>query len=187
MAATASIKIETTSAWRTGTRVWSNRYHFNGTTPPDSTHWEALRAAIVADQKTVLPTDAHITGAVGYAPGSDVPVWSWAGSVAGTYSPGTGQRVPLEVCALLRYSTDQRSSKNHPIYLYSYVHDIYVTASSPWDTLLSGLQSGILDVGNAWIAGYSDGAVTHHRAGPNGAVALGASVAALATHHDFPR
>ena len=187
MAATASIKIETTSAWRTGTRVWANRYHFDGTTPPDSTHWETLRANIVADQQSILPTDAHITGAVGYAPGSDVPVWSWSGSVAGTYSPGTGQRVPLEVCALVRFSTAARSAKNHPIYLFNYWHDVYVIASSPWDTLLSGLESTMLGVANDWISGFSDGAVTHHRAGPNGAVATGASVAALATHHDFPR
>jgi hypothetical protein len=187
MAATPSIKIETTSAYRTGTRVWSNRYHFNGGTPANSTAWETLRAAIVADQKTILPTDAHITGAVGYAAGSEVPVWSWSGSVAGTYAPGTGQRVPLEVCALIRYATTARSSKNHPVYLFNYVHDVYVVASSPWDNLLSGLQSGILDVANAWIAGYSDGTNTLVRAGPNGATAIGAEVPLLATHHDFPR
>lgn len=135
----------------------------------------------------MLPTTDSIVRATGYAAGSDVPVYEAGRSDAGTYSPGTGQRVPLEVCALIRWSTPARTSKNHPVYLYSYWHSVYVIASSPWDTLLSGLQSGLLTRANDWISGYSDGANTYVRAGPNGVTADGASVNALATHHDFPQ
>lgn len=161
--------------------------HFVGGTPPDSSHWNTLATAIRDEYKALLPTSTTITGAVGYGPGSDLPVWSTGWSTAGTYVPGTGQEAPLECCALLRYSTDQRSTKNHPIYLFQYMHAVFVKSSSTWDALLDGLVSGWTTRGNDWIAGYSDGTTTYHRAGPRGAVALSCTVGLYVTLHEFPR
>jgi hypothetical protein len=42
--------------------------------------------------------------------------------------------------------------------------------------------------GGVWIgAGFSDGATSYNRAGPNGATATGVLVEALVTHRDLPR
>jgi hypothetical protein len=187
VADTPSIKLRYVSPWKGGTREWSNRMHFAGGTPPDATHWSTLAVAIRDEYKSMFTSDTTIVGAVGYGAGSDLPVWSTSWSTAGTYSPGTGLRTPLEVCALIRYSTDQRSVKNHPIYLYQYMHDVFVQDTGSRSLLLSGLQTGWTTRGNDWIAGYSDGTTTYHRAGPRGAVAQSCVVDTYVHIHEFPR
>lgn len=186
MAATPSVKITKSSAFKGGTKLWSNRYHFNGGTPADSTHWHTLFDAIVAAEKAIYVSQCTIVEATGYAAGSDVPVDSKAYSTAGTGSFG-GQNDPLEVVALLRWSTPARSTKNHPIYLFNYFHMARSVASgTDWDKLDPTQRTAIGTYASSWISGFSDGSITAVRAGPNGVTAAAGFVEEYVTHRDFP-
>lgn len=188
MAATPSVRIVKTSYFKGGSRTWSNRYHFNGGTPADAAHWHTLTDNIVAAEKLIYTSSHEITEAVCYAAGSDVPVASKVYALFGLYSPtGTAAATPLEVAALIRYSTAARSTKNHPIYLFNYVHGAITDTSSLGHDLLLPQQKTLLQTyATAWITGFSDGTITAVRASPSGAAATGSIVEEYLTHRDFP-
>lgn len=186
MAATPSIKVLKSIPYRGATVTYSNRYHFNGGTPADNTHWTTLSDAIVTAEKAIHSPGATITGTVGYAAGSDVPVFSKAYSTAGTWTVGTNIVAAGDVAALVRYGTAARTSKNHPVYLFNYYHRAY-SGSGGGDQLATTQQTAMQTYANAWISGFSDGTITVVRAGPNGATATGALVLNYLTHRDFPR
>lgn len=186
MAATPSLKVTKSMHFKGGTKLWSNRYHFNGGTPADSTHWTTFSDAVVTAEKAQFGTNVTIVGTTGYAAGSDVPVFSKTYSTAGTWTP-TGSFAPGEVAALVRYATAARTSKNHPIYLFNYYHGLTVqTSSTTCDLLTAALRTLMQTYAAAWLSGFSDGTNTYVRAGPNGATATGSSVEQYVTHRDFP-
>lgn len=188
MAATPSIKVVKQTPFKGGSRQWSNRYHFNGGTPADAAHWHTLMDNVTAAEKLALNIDTTIVEAWGYAAGSEVPVANKVYSLAGTLSPASSfQKCPLEVAALIRWSTAARTSKNHPIYLFSYIHAVYINgAASDFDHLDANQKSTLQTYASAWISGFSDGSITAVRASPNGAVATGSIVEEYVTHRDFP-
>lgn len=188
MAATPSIKIVKTIDWHGTTRNFSNRYHFAGGTPADNSHWTTFADLVVADEAAIYSSDNEIIEAVGYAAGSDVPVFSKAYTTAGTYTDSSIERVPAECCALMKWTTTQRSTKNHPIYLFSYWHGVLRgTGSGVGDQIKPSMITAYNEYATDWLAGYSDGTNTYVRAGPNGAVAQAGLLETYITHRDFPR
>lgn len=178
--------------YRGGTRQFSNRYHFDGSAPADSTHWTTLSDAIVTAEKAIYPSlaggGATIVETFGYAAGSDVPVFSKTYSTDGTLALTGVVPTPGDVAALIRYSTSARTSKNHPKYLFNYYHGVSNTGvPSTKDQLLASQSSAMATYAAAWITGFSDGSGTKHRAGPNGDLATGSLVESLLTHRDLPR
>lgn len=186
MAATPSIKLTKHFTYRGVTRSFSNRYHFNGGTPADFSHWHALAAAIILVEKTIYDSTITIVGAVGYAAGSEVPVYTETFSTAGTLSVSTSIPAPGDCAMILRYATTARSSKNHPIYLYNYFHGARLPPTGG-DTYYTAQNTAISNFATSWISGFSDGTLTLVRAGPNGATATGSLVPTLVTHRDLPR
>lgn len=188
MAATPSIRIVKHTAYRGGTRTFGNRYHFNGGTPADLTHWTTLSSAIVTAEKLCTSDTTVFDESICYGAGSDVPLHTISLSGTGSSTGGTGAtHPPLEVCALIRYSTDQRTSKNHPIYLFSYMRRTFVQSGSDYELLDTTHKALLQTYANDWVSGFSDGTNTLVRAGPNGASALGGLVETYVTHRDFPR
>lgn len=187
MAATPSIKITKSTAWRGGTRLWSNRYHFNGGTPADGTAWTTLADAIVTAEKAVYASDTTIVQADGYAAGSDVPVFTKVYSTAGTMSIAGANYQELQVVGLTRFATTARTTKNHPVYLFNYVHAAFQSGNDHQGVWHSTQKTAVGTYNAAWITGFSDGTNTLVRAGPNGATATAHVEETSLTHRDFPR
>lgn len=186
MAPTPSVKVTKTATYKGGLKTYSNRYHFAGGTPADDSHWQTLFTNIRNAEKLICTNNVTIVEMTGYAAGSSVPVATWTGSVASTGSFANGLSTPLEVCALIRYTTTQRTSKNHPVYLFNYIHRANMDSTNGDPTVLNPAQKTAIETyATAWISGFSDGTNTYMRAGPNGAVAQTRLVETYLTHRDF--
>ena len=185
MAATPSIKVTKQFTYRGVTRKWSNRYHFNGGTPPDNAHWTTFSDAVVTAEKAIHFSSVTIISTTGYAAGSEVPVFSKTYSTAGTKTVGAGVQAPGDCAAMVRYSTTARTPKNHPVYLYNYYHAPFFAVGSQ-DTVQASDVTAYNTYASTWIgAGFSDGTTSYNRAGPNGATATGVLVSPYVRHRDF--
>jgi hypothetical protein len=187
VAATPSIKVIKSLPYRGGTRLFSNRYHFNGGTPADAAHWTTLSDAIVTAEKAIYHSNIHIVETIGYAAGSDVPVFTKTYSTAGTQTY-SGSENAGQSAALVRYATTARTPKNHPVYLFNYYHPGWSVGTGDPDSVLAAQSTQLAAYAASWdTAGFSDGTNTYKRAGPNGASATGHTVETYITHRDFPR
>lgn len=188
-----SIVIKSEGSYRGGTRTWSNRYHFEGDLPPSDTAWGTFADAIVAAQKTCFTSDLTIVEAIGYDastatttnPHGDA-VYEKTYTTVGTWTPGVNDvPTPGDACALVRYGTPARTTKNHPVYLFNYYHNAF-SLDTNGDDLSSGQKTALESYADDWIAGFSDGTETHERCGPRGAVAVSRRVDPYIRHRDFP-
>jgi hypothetical protein len=189
----SSLVIVKNTPYRGTTRTFSNRYHFEGDTPPDNGTWTTFADAVVAAEKTIYDSTTSIIEAIGYDSATATPtnphgdaVFSKTYAVAGTWSGASGAIwMPGDAAAFVRYATPARSKKNHPVYLSNYYHGVWGSPGNPDE--VSGPQRIAIEAYAAeWIAGFSDGSETHERCGPRGAVALSYTVDLYVRHRDFP-
>lgn len=129
----------------------------------------------------------EIVEAIGYAAGSEVPVFSKTYALAGTLTVSDGEPCPGDVAGLVRYTTTARTSKNHPVYLFNYYHGVYTYTSGSPDEWSHQQGTQVITYAGDWLSGFSDGSLTLVRAGPNGATATGLLAEPMLTHRDFPR
>lgn len=189
----SSIVVKKEGTYRGLSKIFSNRYHFDGDLPPDPSHWDTFMDAVTAAEKLIYSSLITIIQVVGYDastasssnPHGDA-VYSKDYTLAGTFVPAVGDvGAPGDCASLLRWSTPERSSKNHPVYLMNYFHGVYGDGSDA-DTQSPTQKTAQETYGTAWITGFSDGAETHHRVGPRGAVATSRRVDPFIRHRDFP-
>ena len=182
-----SVRLVMETPYEGGIKEWSNRWFFNGGNWANEAEFE-----VVADwlhdelQSGYITPRTNFKFATGTNPGSDVPVYEKTYTDAGTYDPGTNWPAPLECVALVRFSTDQRTSKNHPIYLFKYMHDAYIDALATPEELKHGQQATLQSRMDALVAGISTSTGTRKLCGPRGAIAQAALVEEYLSHRDFP-
>lgn len=179
-------------SYRGETREFSNRYYFSGGTPADGTHWTTLSDAVVTAEKAIFQDladgGAKIVGTVGYAGGSEIPVFNKTYTTDGTGTFGAWLPLPGDCAAVVRWSTADRSSKNHPIYCFNYWHAVgNVETIGGHDSLNADQKSAMNTYAADWITGFSDGTHTLIRSRPNGNTCTGQVVEALVSHRDLPR
>lgn len=172
--------------------LWSNTYFMDGDKPSDDASWKTLADAVIAQEKTLYSDAQNVVVAIGHEAGESVAVWSYdylaaSAEVPGTFTvpgvPGAG-----DSASWIRWSTDQKTSKGKPIYLRSYYHPGYPPSGGPADSVAPSWISAAQDFGDAWITGFIDGdSVTHHRAGPHGAVGLVALPSSFITTRTLER
>ena len=183
-----SVRVVKSWSYRGAAKSWTNRYYFDGGNVGDSTAWNTFFDGVVLAEKAIHPSNVTITECNGYAPGSDVAVATKTYSTAGTLSVTGGSEAPGACAALLRMATTKKSSKNHPVFVFSYYHAAYFNTSSGLpDNLLAGQKTAIEGYGDSWKNGLSIGGRTYIRTTPDGHLTTGRLVSPFITHRDFPR
>lgn len=189
----SSLVVTKTMTYKGSTVFWSNRYHVTGPETITLEEFEVLADAVTAAEQDALTGDQEIVE-VTWSDASTATSTNPHGLVtqtktyalSGTTAPGDALATPGDCATFIRYSTDARSTKNHPIYLFNYYHGPKSEESNPVDILHPTIRTRWLTYGTAWLAGFSDGTNTRVRCGPRGANATAREVPEYITHRDFP-
>jgi hypothetical protein len=192
VAATASIRIIKEFTYRGALRRFSNRYCIGTSAPPDAGHWTTLADAICLAEKSVFAQQsgggAKVVEAIWYGVGSEIPIFSKVYALDGIGSFLGGTAVPGDVAMIIRYSTPDRSTKNHPVYCFNYYHGmIGLSSGNQGDVPHAGQHAALATYGAQWLTGFSDGVTTFKRARPSGDLCNGVLVPTYFTHRDLPR
>lgn len=187
MAPTCSIKSTKEFTFRGASILFTNSYHLNEPTfSGTSTDWESVADAVVALEGAAMASTVTIVKIELFNAGSDLSIYEKAYTTVGSVDDTGGDQCPGDVAALVRYATDQRSTKNRPIYLYNWYHAALKATSGDPDTLLTAQKTALETLATDFITGFTIGGTTYRRAGPNGAVAQSRVVAGYLRHRDFP-
>lgn len=188
-----SIVITKQFTYRGAAKRFTNRYHFEGAVPADNAAWATLAGHIIDDEKTCLPPEVEIVQADGYDastatstnPHGDA-VFTQTYTTVGTGDFTTdGLAAPGDCAVFVRYTTDARSSKNHPVYLSNYYHGVY-RDSTDADLVATSQKDAFQTYAANWLVGYTDGTGVRPRCGPRGAVSTNRAVSPYVRHRDFP-
>lgn len=131
---TASIVIVKRFDYRGADEEFSNRYHFEGTTPANRAAWKTLADAIITAERPTTISAVKFCKAYGYEPSNDNSVAQIdyrvppdTPELAGT-SPASGQQAPGDVAATIRWFTGAYNSRGKKIYCRKYMHGVIIDA-----------------------------------------------------------
>lgn len=195
MAATDSITLIKSFSYRGAAEEFSNTYHMDGTTPASSASWKTLADNIIAAEKAIYPSTVSIVRGMGHKAGVKTAQWFYDYAAHSASVPGTAgtpaASVPMagDAAVWIKWSTTQFTSRGKPIYLRSYYHRLWQgNTDTTCDTNPASHKTVMETYGAAWITGFLDGAsVSHHRAGPNGAIGLAATASTYITTRTLER
>lgn len=189
MAPTPRIQARFSIPRRGGTQLWSTSYHLDNDVP-DLTTFEDLidwlEGSGTYNQTSCFYPDVELVGWDYYPPGIDVATFTRPSSLPGTLTPGAAELQSSDSVSLARWSTTAKTSKNHPIYLFNYLHGVRWKNTMAADTVDSDqaiAQQGFLQ---QLVDGITVNGHTFKRAGPQGAVAQSVVIDPYIRHRDFP-
>lgn len=188
-----SVVVTKQFTYRGATKRFSNRYHFEGALPADGAAWTVLAGHIVDAEKTIFAPDVEIVQVDGYDastatstnPHGDA-VFTQTYGVHGTGAfDSDGFASPGDCAAFVRYTTDARSTRNHPVYLSNYYHGVWHDGADV-DQLATSQKTALNAYAADWLTGFTDGTGARPRCGPRGAVSTDRQVSPYVRHRDFP-
>lgn len=188
---TPSIVIAKSFNYRGSPETWTNKYHFKGTTPANQADWLTLLRAIWDQERNFLGSDVTLVGGSGYAAGDEAAKAMFtAANIGGTGTTNAGSSgassnyVPGDTAVWVRWTTDERNSKNKPKYLRKYFHGVPVL-STDGDQVPAATRTAM----TAYAAKMYDGTLPggFKICGPQGADATGHGVAQFSTTRTLKR
>jgi hypothetical protein len=180
------VRIVKSFSYRGATQEFSNSYHLLEEAPATHADWELLFDAVVDLEKHVYGSGVTIVLAQGKTSDDAVVAHQKVYTTAGTFSGFDAHGVPGDAAALLRFATNVRSVKGHPIYCFNYFHACACSGSNA-DNLNSDYKTALETYGTAWVTGIDAGdAGTFHRATPHGQSTVSRLVSPFVRHRDFP-
>lgn len=161
-------------------------YHWTGAAWTNEAEFDAMADWLTTAFQDALSASATIVSAIGYNPGSRIPVYSKTYSKVGHITDISTQKLTPSDCAMLiRFSTDQRTSKNHPIYLFKYIKPAVNNPNVSVEIVTPAVQTALETYAGLLVTGHDPGSGVRKLCGPFGAVALGHQVNQYVTHRDF--
>jgi hypothetical protein len=158
--------------WRGSPEEWSNKYHFEGSTPAAAADWKILADAIIAEERKCVTNNVSFVRAYGYVAGNDNSVAQIDYTlppnvvVTGNYAGVVNDKTPGDVAATIRWWTGVTSSRGKKVYCRKYFHDVYKQGSLQ-DTLATTQRTALAALGAKLIDGSLPGSFKY--CGPQGA------------------
>lgn len=180
------IRLIVESPYEGGTKQWSNRWFFNGPNWHNEAEFEFVADELQAKYLAHwLSSTSRVVEAIGTNGGSDIPLYTKPYTAYGTWDDQYNYPTPLQCAALVKITTTARSVKNHPIYLFKYLHAVYYESKAHKDYTAPGQASGFVAEIQDWCDGITTPNETRKVCGPRGAVGQTASIDEFITHRDF--
>lgn len=181
------VKVGFTFSWRGASHSWGQLYHFDGPTSwADQTHFDTFAVNLWNQIKQPLPARVTCNDMTAYNAGSFLPVFNHTIAAAGGYTDTSNPQAAGELCMLWRFTTDQRTTKNHPIYLFKWFHGMQTDGATSPDSLRAGIVATAATPISSLLSGISDGTNSRKYCGPRGAVALSGTCYSTLHAREFP-
>jgi hypothetical protein len=131
-------------SYRGAPEEYSMKFHFNGAQPASEAGWKTLTDEVWTALKPGFNTSSALQRSYGY---EDHPGWDpgepllsvstvdyvneYGGAVPGTKaSESSTPKSAGDQAIYARFPTPKRSTKGKPVYLYSFIHDVYVSPTT---------------------------------------------------------
>jgi hypothetical protein len=168
----------------------TNRFYLRGAaggeTPADESVWRAIANNMVSDLADCLSPNARIKFAQCFSHSPQILLHDFTYDAPGAHAiPMHSLDEPGFVCQLMKWRTTARTSNNHPIYLFNFIHGILTDPVTPE---VSACASAVDEFGGFLTDGsthYSFGGVDWVKCGPNGASAVEYLPSTYVTSHDL--